>query len=147
MPAGRPTKYTPALAADICRRIAEGERAGKVLQHYGLNRSTLWEWLDKHPEFSDQYARAKEQQMAAMEEEILEIADDNSEDEIELEDSNGNPYTRVNHDHINRSRLRVDTRKWLMSKLAPKRYGDRIETEISGKLDLVSQVIVKRKEG
>ncbi len=66
--------------------------------------------------------------MEALAEEILEIADDGSNDTYETEDG----HEKVNTDVINRSRLRVDTRKWLMSKLAPKKYGDKVEQFISG---------------
>jgi Fe-S-cluster formation regulator IscX/YfhJ len=71
--------------------------------------STVFLWLSKHKEFSDQYARAKEMQMEAMAEEILQIADS------------------ADAETYNPARLQVDTRKWLMSKMAPKRYGDKIE--------------------
>lgn len=60
--------------------------------------------------------------MEAMAEEILEISDNTENDRTEL--------GLVNHENINRSRLKVDTRKWLMSKLAPKRYGEKVQTDI-----------------
>jgi len=66
--------------------------------------------------------------MEALAEEILEIADDGINDTYETEDGK----EKVNQDVINRSRLRVDTRKWLMSKLAPKKFGERVEQFISG---------------
>jgi len=66
--------------------------------------------------------------MEALAEEILEIADDGRNDTYETEDG----AEKVNTDVINRSRLRVDTRKWLMSKLAPKKFGEKVEQFISG---------------
>ena len=71
--------------------------------------------------------RAREAQADALFDECLEIADDTSGDLTTKESTNedGTPVLVVNHEHINRSRLRVDTRKWLVAKLAPKKYGER----------------------
>jgi hypothetical protein len=66
--------------------------------------------------------------MEVWSEEIIEIADDAASDKFT--DANGNE--RVDNEHINRSRLRVDTRKWLMSKLAPKKYGDKVDLRHAG---------------
>jgi hypothetical protein len=68
-------------------------------------------------------------QMELMATEILDIADDGSNDTYETDDGE-----KVNQDHINRSRLRVDTRKWLMSKLAPKKYGEKVQQEVTGNI-------------
>jgi hypothetical protein len=92
-------------------------------------------WLSKYPEFKDLYARAREAQADILGEEILAIADDTSEDEIfiENEDGNGQGAKRVmNNEFVQRSRLRVDARKWLMSKLAPKKYGDKLDVTSDG---------------
>lgn len=78
--------------------------------------------------FSAQYAKARDLGLDAMAEEALEIADDGRNDV--MVDEEGNAI--VNHDVIQRSRLRVDTRKWYLSKIAPKRYGDRQQHEVSG---------------
>ena len=61
-------------------------------------------------------------------EEIIEISDDSSGDELTDEDGK----TRINSEFVNRSRLRVDTRKWLMARMAPKKYGDKITQEVTG---------------
>ena len=90
--------------------------------------STIFKWLSENEKFSEQYAHARSAQMEAMALEIIEIADDGRNDTYETEDGE----ERTNNDVIQRSRLRVDTRKWLMSKLAPKKYGDKVEQFISG---------------
>lgn len=89
--------------------------------------ATVMKWRNRHEVFNKQYARAKEQQMELMAEQLLEIADDGLNDTV---DRDGR--TVVDQEHINRSRLRVDTRKWLMSKLAPKKFGDKIQQELTG---------------
>ncbi len=84
---------------------------------------TVMYWLQRHEDFMQQYARAREIQAELLAEEIIEIADDSSGDVIV--DDDGKEQT--NHERVARSRLRVDARKWYASKLAPKRYGDRIQ--------------------
>ena len=80
-------------------------------------------WLDgSRPEFSDQYARAREAQADKLAEEALQIADDGRSDTYVDGDGNVKTDTEV----IQRSKLRVDTRKWLASKMAPKKYGDKV---------------------
>lgn len=87
-------------------------------------RSTILSWLCNESsfqkDFQDQYARARLAQAYGWAEEIIEISDDGTNDTYI--DDKGN--TRTDHDVINRSRLRVDTRKWLLSKLLPKEYGE-----------------------
>ena len=86
-------------------------------------------WLDgSRPEFSDQYARAREAQADKLAEEALQIADDGRSDTYVDGDGNVKTDTEV----IQRSKLRVDTRKWLASKMAPKKYGDKVQAELTG---------------
>lgn len=85
-------------------------------------------WLRADEELSTQYARAKEDQIEKLVEQIIDISDDDSLDMSFKED--GTPY--VNTEHIQRSKLRVDSRKWIASKLKPKKYGDKITQEVSG---------------
>lgn len=90
--------------------------------------SMVKRWLAQHSEFRAQYAQAREDQADFYAEQIIEIADDGLNDTY-LDDE-GN--TIVDHDVIARSKLRVDARKWVASKLAPKKYGDKINQEITG---------------
>lgn len=86
-------------------------------------QSTIMAWLDgSRPEFSEQYARAREAQADKLAEEALQIADDGRSDTYL--DAEGNE--RTDTEVIQRSKLRVDTRKWLASKMAPKKYGDKV---------------------
>ena len=95
------------------------------------DKSTILRWLDAHAEFRDQYARAREAQADHFAEEILEISDDGTNDWMRRQQ--GEDTVEVaNHEHISRSKLRVDARKWLMSKMAPKKYGDKLE--LAGRL-------------
>ncbi len=85
-------------------------------------------WRDKHDWFSLQYAQAKTKQVEILVEEIVDISDDGSNDWMETVDKDEQSIGwKVNGEHVQRSRLRIDTRKWLASKLAPKIYGDRLQ--------------------
>lgn len=112
---GRPTDYEQSVADEICRRMALGESLRKICRDDGMpDESTVRLWaVSNRNNFYPQYARARASQMEAMAEDIIDIADDKSEDP-------------------QRARLRVDTRKWLMSKIAPKVYGDRTRHELTG---------------
>lgn len=85
---------------------------------------TVMEWIDSNAGIAERYARAKACQMELMADEIIEIADNGQNDWMEENDPD-NPGYKFNGEHSQRSKLRVDTRKWLMAKLAPKKYGDR----------------------
>ncbi len=123
---GRPTRYTEAIAVKICRRLAEGESLRKICKDTSMPAiSTVMGWLfdGKHADFSEQYARARDLQADKLFDEALEIADATSDDWITTEDDK----KILDHEHVQRSRLRVDTRKWAAGKLAPKRYGDKLQ--------------------
>lgn len=95
--------------------------------------STVFRWLSENKSFQEQYARAKEAQAEYYADEILDIADDGTNDWMDKLNSDGEVIGEVvNHENIQRSRLRVDSRKWLLSKLIPKKYGDKVQQEISG---------------
>lgn len=93
--------------------------------------ATVFRWLRTKPEFCEQYTRAKEESADALVDEMLDIADEATNDWMEVHDKD-NPGYRLNGEAINRSRLRVDTRKWIAAKLKPKKYGERVQTELTG---------------
>jgi len=129
---GRPTLYTEELADKICERIATSDLGLAVIaEEFDLHRDTIFKWIYRHPAFFDKYARAREAQQERMAEEILDIADDNSRDTKTIL-KNGTEIQVEDTEWVNRSKLRVDTRKWLMSKLAPKKYGDKVQQQITG---------------
>ncbi|MDN5514439.1 MAG: hypothetical protein L0G82_04310 [Pseudomonas sp.] len=128
---GRPSSYTEAIGIALCAAIAEGMSLRSACALPGMpDVSTVIRWLadEERAEFCAQYARAREDRADLLAEEILQIADDGRNDTQVDED--GNVF--VDHDVIARSRLRVDARKWLASKMAPKKYGDKITAEHTG---------------
>ena len=142
---GRPCEYTPEIAATICLRMAEGETLRAICRDSDTPaRSTVYQWLSKNPEFADLYTQAREALVEHWADEILDISDDSTTDYITKIGRNGHEYEAVDQDHIQRSRLRVDSRKWLMSKLMPRKYGDHLEVEHTGDLQ-VTHVIDDRE--
>lgn len=128
---GRPTKKTAKLLAEICAKLAEGKSTRLVCTEVGISQRVLWNWLANDEEFMRQYARAKEIGAELLFEEMLDIADDGSNDWMERNDKDNAGY-QFNGEHVNRSRLRVDARKWYLSKLVPKKYGERLINEHQG---------------
>jgi hypothetical protein len=116
--------------------MAEGETLRQVCRDPAMPaRSTVYRWLSKIPPFADQYARAREALVEAWADEIIDIADDGTTDYVTKVGRNGAEYEAVDQEHIQRSRLRVDTRRWLLSKLNPGQYGDHMEVEHTGGVD------------
>lgn len=132
---GRPTSYNKEVATEICARIAEGESLRSICEDEHLpNRRTVNQWLIEgtYEDFNLQYARAREAQADFMADDIVDIADDARNDWMERKGKDDVGY-ELNGENIQRSRLRVDARKWKAGKLAPKKYGDKTTTELTGK--------------
>jgi hypothetical protein len=125
---GAPTKKTPELIATLCDGIATGKSSRAMCEQVGISQTTFWKWLQIDTEFMEQYARAKERCADFYAEQTLEIADESANDWQIRED--GSRY--VDNEAVQRSRLRIDARKWYASKVAPKKYGDKVETVHSG---------------
>lgn len=118
---GRPTKYTEELAATILTRIAEGESLRSITKEEAMpSHATVYLWLLQKPEFSDKYARARDEQAETLADEILAIAD---EPPAEVTDDKG--ISRTDSGWVTWQKNRVDARKWVAAKLKPKKYGDR----------------------
>jgi hypothetical protein len=133
---GRPEVYTKEIADEICLRLSQGESMLHICQtspHLPV-RSTINLWLlsDKHKEFSDNYAKAKAEYAEIVFDDLVNIADDNCEDIKTIIDKDGNEKEVVDNELVNRSRLRVDTRKWILARMFPKKYGEKSEIEHIG---------------
>lgn len=116
---------------EICDEIEQGSSLRAALRKDKRPSSkTFFEWINEDLEKEKQYARATEKRADTIFEDILNIADDNSSDVFY--DDEGNE--RVNNDVIQRAKLRVDARKWMLGKMNPKKYGDKIQQEHSGEL-------------
>ncbi|MBN9031219.1 MAG: hypothetical protein BGO05_11820 [Rhizobiales bacterium 63-7] len=129
---GRPSAYSGDIAAIICERIADGNSLRTICAEDGMpNKATVLRWISSNDAFRDQYARAREAQADALFDEILAIADAPLIGEKIKIDKDGNKEI-TRGDMIEHRRLQVDTRKWMASKLLPKKYGDKQQLEHSG---------------
>jgi predicted DNA-binding protein YlxM (UPF0122 family) len=124
---GRPSDYTEELANTICEYLADGMSLKKICEKKEMpSKATVYNWLSHNQIFLDKYTRAREDQADTLADEICDIADDGSRDTYK--DENGKTVT--DHDVIARSRLRVEARKWVAAKLKPKKYGDKVQTDV-----------------
>jgi len=142
---GRPSKFTQELADKICETIATSSKGLRAIcAENKIDVSSLMKWLKENKEFSEQYARAKELQADYLVEEILEIVDDGSNDFMTITKGNES-YNVEDREVTSRSKIRYDARKWIASKLAPKKYGDKTQTEYSGVVGVqqITGMIVK----
>ena len=140
-PVGAPTIYSQELVQSICAQIANCVPLRTIAAQEGMpSVSTMMAWLadSSKPEFLEQYARAREAQADTMAEDILVIADEECTmvraDKHGSKDEDGQGNTEVVFDAtaVARNKLRVDARKWLASKMAPKKYGDKVQAELTG---------------
>ena len=112
---GRPSTYTEEMGNLICDKLTEGVSLRKLCMSEEFpSASTVYLWLDRFPEFAEKYARAREAATEDMLEDLLEIADDPKMDAQE-------------------KRVRIDTRKWVMGRLKPKKYGDKSTVDVGNK--------------
>ena len=109
---GRPTDYNDDLIDDICLRIADGRSVNSICNDADMpSKAIIYRWLDKYPEFVDKYQRAMKQREEFHFDEMLDIADDVLPETAE----------------VARAKLRIDTRKWVLSRMNPKKYGDKAD--------------------
>lgn len=136
---GRPSSYSEEIAEKICAGIMAGYGLRKICSAEGFPHiATIFSWLSKedHP-FHERYARARVVQAELLADDLIEMSDDDSKDvsgELQM----------PNNVAVQRSKLKVDTRKWIASKLLPKKYGDKVQAEVSGKDGGPVQFVVTR---
>ncbi|MFK3845296.1 terminase small subunit protein [Stenotrophomonas sp. NPDC078853] len=136
---GRPTDYREELAELICDRIADGESLKAICADEGMpHRATVFRWLAVFETFRDMYAHAREEQAETLADEIVGISDEECTTVRAIkhgssdDDGEGNTEVVFDSTAVARNRLRVDARKWVAAKLKPRKYGDKIQQELSG---------------
>ena len=113
----RPDSYNPEIAEGICERLVNGESLRAIcLRNDMPSKGTVYRWLAKYPDFAAQYATARELQADFIFDEIIDIADDS-----DIDPEAGT----VDREAVQRKRLRLDARKWVLAKMRPQKYGER----------------------
>ena len=138
---GRPIEPVPQNHADSVIAWIE---SGKPLREWSRQEGNpsygaVYDWIEKDRNFASRFARAREIGEDVIAQECLEIADDGSNDWVE-----GKFGPQVNQECVNRSKLRVETRLKLLSKWNPKKYGDKMDMNVTGSLDLASRLSAAR---
>lgn len=162
MTSGRHSEFTEAIAKLICDRLVEGESLRQICRDEDMpSAGTVFKWLTQFPTFAEQYAKAREAQADALYDELFDIADDGTNDWIEIETKKRGVEIVLNKEAIMRSRLRADVRKWALARMAPKKYGERIAQEITNpdgslaglddvkiaaRLEAIQQAAMKRRQ-
>ncbi len=119
---GRPSSYNEDIAALLCERLSNGESLRTICSEDAMPaKATVFKWLAANPSFVDQYTRARETQVELMSFDLIDLSDPKDKDDMVA---------------VQRNRLQVDTRKWVMSKLAPKKYGDTANINVSGEITI-----------
>jgi hypothetical protein len=134
--AGRPTLRTEELEDEILGRIISGESLNMICKEESKpNITTVLRWLAKDDDFAARYARAREMQAENLADQMLEIADDGTNDWMAKKDREGNNVGwQLNGEAVARSKLRLEQRRWYAEKLRPKVYGSKVA--VGGASDL-----------
>lgn len=115
--------YAASVFDEMMELIATGAPVRQICLMEGMpSQAQFYKWLQDDTEKSEKYARAKELQADYFAEEIIDIADNSTNDWMIREGKEV-----VDQEAIQRDRLRIDTRKWLMGKCKPKKYGDKLD--------------------
>jgi len=125
MPAGRPPIYTEEIADTICERLCLGESLRRILKDEGMpSMPTVMRWLMNKPEFETKYVRARRMQAEVWADEMIDIADDSTNDYMKKKGKEEG--VEVNQENLQRSKMRLEQRRWFAEKLLPKVYGPKI---------------------
>jgi len=142
-------EYTPELGDRICAALADGKSLRSVCRLEGMpSKSAVFSWLREHEAFAKNYAVAVSDRADAVFEEMFEIADDASNDFLAEKIDGGTEggaggeagaqpdpslyVYKFRKEHVQRSRLRIETRKWALARMNPKKYGDKMTAELTG---------------
>lgn len=116
--------YDRSIGEEVCRRISEGESLRSICSCEGMpNRQTIFRWLRASEDFQRSYAAAHEVYAAVIAGEIIEISDDARNDWMDRQRPDGSTERVLDHEHVQRSKLRIEARKWLAGVLEPRKYG------------------------
>jgi len=126
-------KFTQKLFESICNEIATSSKGlSSICLKHNISTISFYEWLKNSDELANIYARAREDQADFLADEMLEIAGNELKTEIEFIGDQGSSTTI--QDNVQRSRLMIESRKWLAMKLKPKKYGDKLDIEMQNKI-------------
>lgn len=133
-------QYSEEVADRICDALSDARSLRSICLEPDMpSQSTVFRWLadERYAAFRERYARAREAQADALFDEMLDIADDGTNDWVERKRGDGSTYDAFNKEAVERSKLRVEARKWMAGKLRPKVYGDKLDVAHTGSVAIV----------
>lgn len=128
---GGKSSYTKDIADKICEELARGKSLVRICDEINVSYSTVMKWLTDFPDFSDNYTRAREEQAEYLADEIIHLIDQEPAKSL-----NKAGHEVIDNGWVTNQRNRIDARKWIASKLLPKKYGDKQHIELNGTLGL-----------
>ena len=138
--------FTQEVADSVLELLAEGNSLRKAAKEAGTSEGTVYRWLDMNPQFAEEYARVRACAYRMLADEIIEISD---ETEVEAKYQGDDVKLDLSATAVARNRLRVDARKWMLSKMLPKVYGDKLELggglSIDSTIEHITRTIVDPK--
>lgn len=124
--------FSDEVFQSILNRISSGESVASICSDEDMpSQRSFYNWLNDSDELVQSYVRAREAQADHIFDEILDIADNASNDWMARSGEKSDGY-ELHGEHIQRSKLRIEARKWMAGKMAPKKYGDRVQLEHDG---------------
>lgn len=145
-PLGRPEVYQEKIGAYICGEISKGRTLTSIVKDPKIpSLPTIYTWLNilhpnYKPDFLKSYTIAREIQAEVMADEIKDIADDGKNDTYVTINAKGKKKVKTDFDHIKRSALRVESRKWLAAHLLPRKFSDRMQLTGADGKDLIPTI-------
>lgn len=128
------TKRTPAVEQRIIEGLCDGVPLRELCRQDGMpSWRTVYDWIAADEELATRIAHARELGFDAIAEDILDIADDGTNDWIERQRNDGSTELVINSEHVQRSKLRIETRLKLLAKWSPNRYGDNATLNLGNK--------------
>lgn len=125
---GRPSSYTPAIADEIIARISTGEPLRQICRDEHMpSWMSVYRWMDTDKDFSLRLAQAREKGEEAIAQECIAIADNADNDWMEVHGREGETAYKLNGEHVQRSKLRIETRLKLLAVWNPRKWGAKVD--------------------
>lgn len=142
-----PVPVSQVIANEICDWISSGRTLRDYCRQEGKPHfNTVYDWIDKDSDFAMRFARARDRGEEVISQECLAIADDGTNDYMETVTDAGLAY-RLNGEHVQRSKLRIETRLKLLARWNPKKWGEKVDVNHGGQAENPFSVLLQQVDG